>query len=364
MQYLVPVKDGETIDDGAFIQALEYCKNHCNSGACKKFYQEIPVGQYNTFLSCPHGLSVYVLSSNGNTHYFTGMRAKGTYVKDKATQLSRIGKEEIVYNPILDPDRLLQLMLFSTQAEDIDADLEEKRASIDSISHEVKKLNAQIKARSDVILQTYADESIEHLSREDLAILIEKVKTIYVCSSMVNTRFSLFDYEKNPQALSQGAVTDCNIYKKFDKMRIIFSNYMGKKVPIHLNGSSYRRFWAYSMFEMIPLLLVDNAVKYSYGNNPVEISFTEESSDLFVDISSYSPYCSKPDIENIFNKGFRGKNAIRVADGSGIGLFFVKLLCDLHKIDIIITSDSTKITEINGVAYAPFNVRLRFTNTF
>lgn len=364
MQYLVPQKTEDKIEDGTFIQALDYCKKHCNSGACKKFYQELSPEQYNTFLSCPHGMSVFYSHSKGKTHCFTSMRGKGTYKKDKANQISNDKNKEIAYNPVLESERLFQLISFSTQMEEADLILEEKRASIDSISHEVKKLNAQIKARSDVILQSYADDSIDHLGKEDIDNLIEKTKTIYVCSSMVNTRFSLFDYEKNPQVLSQGAVTDCNIYKKFDKMRIIFSNYMGKRVPIYLNGSTYRRFWAYPMFEMIPLLLVDNAVKYSYINNPVDITFTEDSSDLFVDISSYSPYCSKADLDNIFNKGFRGKNAIRVTDGSGIGLFFVKLLCDLHKIEIVITSNSTKVTEINGVAYAPFNVRLRFVNTF
>lgn len=364
MQYLVPYKDGDRIVDGVFIQALEYCKKHCNSGACRKFYQELSTEQYNTFITCPHGLSVFVSHSNGDIRCFTCLRAKGTYKKNKATQFTGTGRERIIYNPVLDPDRLLQLMLFSKQVEEMDSLLEEKRASIDSISHEVKKLNAQIKDRSDVILQTYGDESTDSLSREDISALIEKIKTIYVCSSMVNTRFSLFDYEKNPQVLSQGTATDCNIYKKFDKMRKIFSNYLGKKVPIHLNGSSYRRFMAYSMFEMIPLLLVDNAVKYSYSNNPVDITFTEEGTDLYVDISSYSPYCSESDIESIFNKGFRGKNATKVADGSGIGLFFVKLLCDLHDIGIDVTSDRTKVTAINSVAYAPFNVRLRFTKTF
>ena len=364
MQYLIPTKNGDLIEDGAFIQALEYCKKHCSSGACNKFYQELTAEKYNTFLTCPHGMSVYCFHSNGKTHCFTCMRGKGTYKKEAANQIGNKKTEEIVYNPILEQDRLLQLIIASVQFEEADSLLEEKRASIDSISHEVKKLNAQIKARSDDVLQTYGDENHDSLNKEDLDRLIEKIKTIYVCSSMINSRFSLFDYEKNPQVLSQGAVNSCTIYKKFDKMRIIFSNYLGKRVPITLHGSTYRSFWAYPMFEMIPLLLVDNAVKYSYGNNPVDITFTEEGTSLFVDISSYSPYCSKAEIEKIFNKGFRGKNAIRVGDGSGIGLYFVKLLCDLHKIEINITSDGSKITEINGVAFAPFNVNLKIADTF
>lgn len=366
MQYLVPKMESGQIIDGAFIRALEYCKQHCNSGECHKFYQGLRLSSENNdlFLTCPHGMSVYCAISNGKMHCFTGLRAKGLYQKDKAKQINNTQSDSIAYNPVLEPNQLKELITFSLQAENADSLLEEKRASIDSISHEVKKLNAQIKDRSDAIIQLYTDESISHLTKEDIEYLLERIKTIYVCSAMINTRFSLFDYEKNPQALSQGAVFDCNIYKKFDKMRFIFSNYLGKRVPIHLHGSSYRRFKAYPMFEMIPLLLVDNAVKYSYFNNAVDITFEEDGAELLVDIASYSPYCSKADIDNIFNKGFRGKNAIRVADGSGIGLFFVKLLCDLHNIEITITSNSSRITDISGVAYAPFNARLRFINTY
>ena len=363
MQYLIPIKENEQIKDGTFIKALDYCKKHCNSGECKRFYQGLSTEHYNTFFTCPHGMTVYYAHSDEKSFCFTCMRGRGTYQKEKAKRIDNSQKENIVYNPVLESDRLSELINYSLQVESGSIQLEEKRASIDSISHEVKKLNAQIKDRSDAIIQAYADESIQFLDKSALHDLIERIKTIYVCSAMINTRFSLFDYEKNSHILAQGAAFDCNIYKKFDKMRIIFSNYLGRKVSIVLIGSSYRCFWAYPTFEMIPLLLIDNAIKYSYVNNPVEIVFNEAGDKLIVDIKSYSPYCSKTDIENIFQKGFRGKNAIKVADGSGIGLFFVKLLCDLHNIQITISSDNSKVTEINGVAYAPFNAQLVFSDT-
>ena len=191
MRYLIPVKTGDEIEDGSFVQALEYCKKHCASGACSKFYQQLSPEQYNTFLTCPHGMSVYCYWSGEKAYCFTCMRAKGTYKKDLAIQISNKKTEEIVYNPILESDRLYQLIASSIQFEEADSLLEEKRASIDSISHEVKKLNAQIKARSDDVLQTYGDESHDSLGKEDLERLIEKIKTIYVCSSMINSRLFL-----------------------------------------------------------------------------------------------------------------------------------------------------------------------------
>ena len=141
---------------------------------------------------------------------------------------------------------------------------------------------------------------------------------------------------------------------------------MHKATTISINSGSYLHILAYPSFEMIPLLLIENAVKYSYGHNDeVSIDFQEEDNNkLIVTISSYSPYCSKEESTQIFEKGFRGKNAKKISDGSGIGLYFVKMLCDLHNIEISAESDSSRIAEISGVAYAPFKYTLIFNHTF
>lgn len=147
-------------------------------------------------------------------------------------------------------------------------------------------------------------------------------------------------------------------------MKIIFSNFLGRKVPIQLYGSSYRCISAYPSFEMIPLLIIDNAVKYSYQNHVISVNFREDANDLIVEVISCSPYCSENDLNHIYAKGFRGETARKVSDGSGIGLFFVKMLCNLHGINISASSDSSQITTINDVRYAPFKMTLTFQNTY
>lgn len=362
MKYLLPTKMDSHIQDGTFIKALSFCKKHCMFDECKAFYESIRSEDFDKFLICPHGLSVFVASNNGLPRCFSCIRNKDKYDKKRAMRINEKGN--IIYNPLLNSERLMALIDYSLQNELTDSVLSEKQASIESISHEVKKLNAQIKDRSDAIIQTYGMESSEELSAQEFQILLEKIKTIYVCSSMVNTRFSLLDYEKCPETLQQGAKFDCNIYKKFDKMKIIFSNFMGRKVPIQIHGTSYRCISAYPSFEMIPLLIIDNAVKYSYQNSPITVSFSENENKLIVDIISFSPYCSEDDLGHIYIKGFRGRNAQKVSDGSGIGLFFVKMLCNLHNINIFASSDSSQITEFDNVAYAPFKMTLTFQNTF
>jgi hypothetical protein len=363
MKYLVPHRTDATFEDGTYIKALDFCKNNCFNGRCNEFYHRINASDYDKFITCPYGMSVYVTGIDGQPYFFICMRCRSAYEKSKAKGIDN-PDGKVVYNPILDQENLNALIEYSIQTENENKLLTEKRASVESISHEVKKLNAQIKDRSDAIIQTFDIDTFETHHSQELKALIEKIKTIYICSAMVNTRFSLLDYEKNPQVLQQGAIFSCNIYKKFSKMIKIFSNYLGRKVPIEIRGNSYRCIDAYPTFEMIPLLIIDNAVKYSYQNSPVTISFSESESNLLVDIESYSPYCSKEDLDKIFTKGYRGKHAARVSDGSGIGLFFAKMLCDLHKVEISVSSDNNKITNINDIPYAPFNVSLTFSNTY
>lgn len=362
MLHLIPMMEGARVVDGQFIGAIDYCKRHCASSECKSFYDRIQKDNYNKFISCPHGMSVFVKFENETKWIFTSMREKSTYEKSKAKKISN--NEEIVYNPLLEAKQLLDLINYSITTELEAKKLNEKQASIDSISHEVKKLNAQVKDRSDAIIQTYGTSTANGFEASCLHEILEKAKTIYVCSSIINSRFSMIDYEKNPQVLQSGSKQATSIYKKFDKMRIIFSNYLGRKVPIQLEGSAYVCINAYPSFEIIPLLLIDNAVKYSGPGWPVIIRFDTNNGGLSVCIQSYGPYCSQADLEKIFQKGFRGKNAVRVADGNGIGLFFAKMLCELHDISISVSSDSTQIKESGGIAYAPFVVNLKFSNTF
>ncbi len=361
MNMISVVREEGVMEAGKYIVPLSFCSANCCKGKCKEFYKNIRQKESGRFYTCPYGMSAY-LTSTGIV--FSCMRERNSYQKEKARAIQR---EEKNYNPILDAQQLLILIEASTANFEIEKSLNEKRASLDSISHEVKQLNAQIKDHSDTILQTYQlDQDNVQLSTSDIIALHEKIRTVYVCSSMIASRFSLYDYEKSPQALTQGKAYICNVYGKFDKVRRILKGYMRKSTIISINSGSFAHITAYPSFEMVPLLLLENAVKYSYGHgDEVTINFYEKPNNkLVVTISSYSPYCSKEELTQIYEKGFRGGNAKKVSDGSGIGLYFVKTLCDLHNIEISAESDSNRIAEISGVAYAPFKYTLIFNNTF
>ena len=348
--------------EGEYIKPLNYCiKNHCQN-KCSSFYATIKDREKECFYTCPMGMSVYLTK---NDEIFTCMRERGSYDKTKAKSLSN--DKDKPYNPVMDAEQLENLIAATLDLNKEYDLIKEKRALLDSLTHEVRQLNAQIKAKSDSILTTYRlnDDNV-NLTASDYIDLQNSIRTIFASSSIISSRFCLYDYEKNPQAIMQGPRTPCVIYKVFDKIGKILKNYQNRNVPIVIEGNSYDEMAVYPLFEMIPFSIVENAIKYTYtcgSQNKVEVVFGyTHAYKLKITIKSYGPYCSEEDSQKIFEKGYRGKNAQRVAAGSGIGLFFVKMLCDAHNISISAKSDNRYVTQISGVAHAPFIVTLIFND--
>lgn len=356
---LLPYLDMKNkLHDGSYVKALTFCKKNYDSGKCKAFYTEI-TSKGNGFYKCPYGLSACVKDIGDEKIIFMSFRAIGTYTRKNKKFL-----HEDVYNPILSKEQTEVLIDNSLKERSLYKEIEEKQVSIDSMFHEIRKLNAQIREHCESLFFNYADKNdVYQLTQDEYTKLFEKINTLYVISSMISTRYSLYGYERNPIELTQGNPININVYKKFDKCRRVLKNYQRKNIFINFLGQSYKEIKAYPSFEMIPFLLLENAIKYSIAdsdNNDIKVNFSsEQNGELTIEIESYGPYCEQTEIEHIIEKGYRGKNAKKSSDGNGIGLYFIKTLCDIHNIELSFKSDTQKQKDCNGIAYAPFTVSLK-----
>ncbi|MFY9655326.1 MAG: ATP-binding protein [Methylocystis sp.] len=75
--------------------------------------------------------------------------------------------------------------------------------------------------------------------------------------------------------------------------------------------------------------IVANSVKYSSPGQPIEVSCRGEGERALVEIADKGIGIPKADLPHIFERYFRGANASSVV-GTGIGLYFVKLVVELH----------------------------------
>jgi hypothetical protein len=72
------------------------------------------------------------------------------------------------------------------------------------------------------------------------------------------------------------------------------------------------------------------------------------------------PRLDEDEHRSLFQRDFRGRNATRTSDGSGAGLHFAKLVCDLHDIGISARSMQQEKLRISNVPYSYFSVTLEF----
>ena len=283
------------------------------------------------------------------------MRIKGVYDKKKAKIAE---SQEYVYNPVIEESACVliaqeaAISLFEKQ------ELEGKLEAIRDLLHETRSLNGQIKNSIDALWETDSDESnIDHDT------MVATLKNAHVSSFMISNRFSYFDSILNP-TLSAGSAYPAVIFKKFDKMRKLLRGYQRKNVWISIESptQSDYRYSIYPTFETLLFIVLENAIKYSPNNKPVDVIFEENGHLLDVTIKSTGPYCDENEILHLCDKGFRGENArMAQSTGQGFGLNFARKICLAHNIGI--TFDSVYLNKDHGVKYGTFSVRLHFDNS-
>lgn len=89
--------------------------------------------------------------------------------------------------------------------------------------------------------------------------------------------------------------------------------------------------------------LVDNAVKYSGLSPKIEIIVTEINQKLSIQVKDNGSGIPTKDLPFVFDKFYRvSRQDIKNIEGFGIGLSYVKKICDLHRWKITIANNTDK----------------------
>jgi two-component system phosphate regulon sensor histidine kinase PhoR len=93
--------------------------------------------------------------------------------------------------------------------------------------------------------------------------------------------------------------------------------------------------------------LLDNSIKYSTGVPHINLEVKEDQKNIIFSVSDKGVGIPKSNLENIFDKFYRipGKKLNEVS-GFGLGLFYVKKICDAHKWKISAISEPDTGTTI------------------
>ena len=226
---------------------------------------------------------------------------------------------------------------------------------LDSTMHEVRRFSEEISSQCEK-LSFAANE-------KNFKVVLQRSETIFYTSGVIAARLAFTDIELNPDAIRRQTPVRAGFYKKFDKARSILSaTAHAKRLRINFVGESRTEFDALRSFELVPLALLDNAVKYSPQDQEVSVLFEEElGKRVRVTVSSHGPILVSGEENAIFEQGVRGKNAEKTgALGFGLGLYLAKSICDMHGISLSVQPANARTWEQDGVEYAQFNMLLEW----
>ncbi len=100
--------------------------------------------------------------------------------------------------------------------------------------------------------------------------------------------------------------------------------------------------------------LIENALKYSPAEKPVEIRISKESDAVHLVVSDYGNGIAAEDKQKIFDRFYRaGDEATRSAKGTGLGLYIVKHIVSQHGGSIKVLDHSPTGTEFH--VYLPLH---------
>lgn len=317
--------------DGTIIKLTEFCKKNKNE-KCENFYKDI----FNKegIHVCPYGFNSFVSVNEKEIDIFTGLRVKDRFnIKKVNLKLKKSDNNKVITYEEM-KSYVENYKLIST----LKNEKNYLGEFIGNTIHDVRKFNANIKARSEII------SNKKGCRKKDMESIKKYGENIWAMSQLISTRLSEYDYLYAEAPLQCGSKYDFNFFTTFDKIRrcmIDEAKRENKEIRVRANGNC-SAIQAYDSIKYMPFLLIDNALKYSFNDTIIEVEIKDEDNKQTIEIKSTGVFVEDSEIENLFMRGYRGKNSSEFTEsGSGIGLYLVKEICNANNIKIEIKTKKT-----------------------
>lgn len=356
----------DTIKDGYLFRATSFCKRMCQSKICREFYDTLD--KEGEVCTCPYGFGVYKYTMSDEVNYLCGLNI------EKVTNLRNIRKRisssdwlpRIPYqnfcnsiNPLM-----VQAEEFNQREQAVrigEKNLKQEQQLLNDTLHEVRKLNAQIKASVEQL--SVALEGIDRTKEiEDIR------KNLEANSNLLSLRLNTYDMVVNPDTAVNGVRAPIPVFKKIEKMyKCLYA--LRKKKNLEMNmycTTKEESTFVYRGKDNLELgffIIIENAMKYSLESRTISVEFVEYPNKLIVRCQNWGLRPKDDELSKITQRGYRAKIAVNKGDvpGSGLGLYLLSQICDENSVDLCFKLGDERYY-YDGWQYSPFIVELTFRN--
>lgn len=327
--------------DGSFLKQPRVCRN-CPDHRCRELYAEDVEFKPS---ACYRGMGIALLAIGTGKIVVTGLLLPGSEAKVPR----RVKKEMAAYQISHE-----QLKDWRTVSSELIRSADERiRNTIDTslgMLHDVQTSVSTILRNAEAFISqqpgSNQDERVESLP--------PAAKALIKSTELLDARLAMMPLLTNPQSARFGKRHATPIYRLVDRLvRILRSTASQRNIDLRITGSSRNTPLTFDSFETVPLVLLENAIKYSQPRQVVEVDVNDVGRGIEVRISSFSPVIPPAERAHLFERGFRGSKATVVASqGSGLGLHLGKIVADAHGFEIH-HSCGDPVVQIDGIDYCP-----------
>jgi len=297
-----------------------------------------------TFI-CKKGLISFHLLTNDQNHYFiNGFIPRGYKRIDYRLAIYKkdfIDKEKEI------KDFIGQINIFCHLID------EKIRNSIEknfSVFHDIKTTTITITRCAENLINKLPGDSFEKKMQLDIDLL-----DLYDSISLLSDQLAMIDILVNTSKIKYAKKRPINVFQLFERISKLLrrnASLRDVKIQWHDNGK-IDDCLLYPSFSFLPLVLIDNAIKYSFNSKVIDIGIFNNLENIRIYVSSFGELVPEKDREIIFEKFKRGGNASD-KKGIGMGLWIAKQICFAHDGDIRYeTSGTGNVGENRFVAEFP-----------
>ncbi len=281
----------------------------------------------------------------------------GLLTEEASAKLPRVMKKALQTHRVL----VSQVVAWYTEMDGLMSGVKghveaEVKNSLDML-HDVQTACSSIIRNAEEFVATLRGNSLE----EKLENLKPAELTLIKSTQLLEARLSLMSLLFNPDAAKYGKKIPVPVYRAVDKLvRILRANAAKRQMTLAISGGTKNTPWLYPSFETIPLVLIDNAIKYTCDKGQIDVVVEDLDRGVRLSVSSLTPKIPQEDRGKIFQRGFRSSSATAVASqGSGLGLHLASIIAEVHG-TAIYHMEGDVITQINGVDYCVNEFHVNF----